>query len=166
MYNTILDLQHIMNTQQRPKIIHLTEIKHSHTKSIWREVLKDYTIIHTHPTLDPTTNITSGGTILVARRDTHKEVTAIPTPSHIGHYISAVTLNPHDGFTIIAISAYMPQLYTKTKDTIYAEVLAWIHTEIISKFPMLTTLMGGNLQATPTEEDERSYHAPLNQFCK
>ncbi len=31
---------------------------------------------------------------------------------------------------------------------------------------MVTTSMGGDLQATPTEEDERSYHAPLNQFCK
>ena len=26
--------------------------------------------------------------------------------------------------------------------------------------------MGGDFQATPTKEDERSYHAPLNQFCK
>jgi len=60
----------------------------------------------------------------------------------------------------------MPQLHTKAKDTIYTEILTWIHTEIMSKFPMVTTLMGGDLQATPTEEDERSYHAPLNQFCK
>ena len=38
--------------------------------------------------------------------------------------------------------------------------------EIVSKFPTVTTLMGGDLQATPTEGNERSYHAPLNQFCK
>jgi hypothetical protein len=60
----------------------------------------------------------------------------------------------------------MPQLHTKAKDTIYTEILTWINTEIITKFPMVTTLMGGDLQATPTEEDIRSYHAPLNQFCK
>ncbi len=60
----------------------------------------------------------------------------------------------------------MPQLHTKSKDTIYTKILVWIHTEIISKFPMVTTLMGGDLQATPTKEDEISYHAPLNQFCK
>jgi hypothetical protein len=49
----------------------------------------------------------------------------------------------------------MPQLHTKAKDTIHTEILAWIHTEIISKFPMVTTLMGGDLKATPTEEDDR-----------
>jgi hypothetical protein len=60
----------------------------------------------------------------------------------------------------------MPQLHTKAKDTIYTEILAWINTEIISKFPTVTTLMGGDLQATPTEKYQRSYHAPLHQFCK
>jgi hypothetical protein len=83
MHNTILDLQTIMNTQKKPTIIHLTETNHSHIKSIWREVLKDYKLIHTFPTLDPTTNRRSGGTILAARRDTYKEVTAVPTPPHI-----------------------------------------------------------------------------------
>ena len=166
MHNTTLDLQHIMNTQTKPSIIHVMEAKHNHIKSLWREALKDYKLIHTCPTLDPTTNRRSGGTILAARRDTYKEVTTIPTPPHIGDYISAATLTPYDGSHIIAISAYMPQLHTEAKDTIYTEILTWIHTEIISKFPAVTTLMGGDLQATPTEGDERSYHAPLNHFCK
>jgi hypothetical protein len=56
MHNTILDLQKIISTQKKPTIIHLTETKHSHIKSIGREVLKDYKLIHTDPTLDPTTN--------------------------------------------------------------------------------------------------------------
>jgi hypothetical protein len=47
MHDTILDLQHIMNTPTTPSIIHLTETKHSHIKSIWREALKDYKLIHT-----------------------------------------------------------------------------------------------------------------------
>jgi hypothetical protein len=93
-------------------------------------------------------------------------VTAIPSPPHIGDYISAATLTPYDGSPIIAISANMPQFHTKSNDIIYTGILTWIHTKIISKFPMVTPLMGGDLQATPTEEDERSYHAPLNQFCK
>jgi hypothetical protein len=49
----------------------------------------------------------------------------------------------------------MPQHRTKAKDTIYAEILTWIHTEIRSKFPTITILMGGYIQATPNEEDER-----------
>jgi hypothetical protein len=59
----------------------------------------------------------------------------------------------------------MPQLHTNAKDTIYTEILTWINMET-SKFPTVTTLMGGNLQATPTEKDERSNHVPLHHFCK
>ena len=110
-------------------------------------------------------NRRSEGTILAARRDTYKEVTAIPTPPHIGDYISAATLTPHDGSPIIAISAYMPQRHTKAKDTIYNEILTWIHTEIITKFPKMTTPMGGDLQATPSKGDGRSFHPPLHNFC-
>ncbi len=120
MHNTILDLQLIMNTQKKPTIIHLMETKHIHIKSIWREVLKDYKLIHTYSTLDPTTHRISGGAILAARRGTYKEITAIPTPSHIGDYIFAATLTPYDGSPIIAISAYMPQLHTNGR-TIYTE---------------------------------------------
>ena len=144
-----------MSTHKKPTMIHLTETKHIHMKSIWREVLKDYKLIHTHSPLEPTTNRRSGGTILGARRDIYKEVTVIPTQSHIGDYVSAATLTPHDGSTIIAISAYMPQLHTKAKDKIYTAILTWIRTEIITKFPIVTTLMGGNLQATPSKGDER-----------
>jgi hypothetical protein len=60
----------------------------------------------------------------------------------------------------------MPQIHTKAKDTIYTEILTWIKTEIISKFPTMTTIMGGDLQATPIEKAQRSYHAPLHHFCK
>jgi hypothetical protein len=95
MHIAIIDLQNIMNTQKKPTILHLTETKHSHIKLIWREALKEYKLIHTHPTLDPTTIKRSGGTILAARRDTCKEVTTIPTPPHIGDYISAATLTPY-----------------------------------------------------------------------
>ena len=166
MHNTILDLHHILNTQIKPTILHLTETIHNHIKSIWREALKDYKLIHTYPTLDPTTNQRSGGTILAVRRDTYKNANAISPPPHIGDCVSAVKLNPNDGFPIITISAYMPHLRTKAQDTIYAEILTWIHTEIKAKFPTVTTLMGEDLQATPTKGDERSYHAPLDQFCQ
>jgi len=131
-------------------------------KSIWRETFKDYKLIHTYPTLDPTTNRRSGGTILAARRDTYKEATAISPPPYIGDYISSATLTPHDGSPIIAISAYMPQLHIKAQDTIYTKILTWIrHTGIIFKFPTVITLMGGDHQVIPTEEEERSY-----QFCQ
>ena len=156
MHNTILDLQHVMNTHKIPTIIHLTETKLSHIQSTWREVLKDFTLIHTYPTLDPSTNRRSGETILAARRDEYKEITAIPTPTHIRDYISAATLTPYDGSPIITTPAYLPQLHTKAKDRIYTEILTWIHAEITFKFPTVTILMGGDFQATPTEEDDKS----------
>jgi hypothetical protein len=112
-----------MSTKNKPTILHLAGKKNSHIKSIRREALKEYKLIHTRPTLDPTTNRRSGGTILAVRRDTYKEVIAIPIPPHIGDYISAATLTPYAGSPIIAISAYMPQLHTKAKDTIYTEIL-------------------------------------------
>jgi hypothetical protein len=59
----------------------------------------------------------------------------------------------------------MPQLQTLAKDNIYTEILTWINTEIISEFPAMTTILGGGLQATPTEKDQRSYRAPLHHFC-
>jgi hypothetical protein len=99
------------------------------------------------------------------RRDTYKDANVIFPPRHIGDYISAAKLTPQDGPPIITISAYMPQHRTKTQDTIYAEILTWIHTEFLSKFPAMTTRMGGDLQANPNEKDKRSYHATLSQFC-
>ncbi len=49
----------------------------------------------------------------------------------------------------------MPQLHTKAKDIIYTEILTCINTEIITRFPMVTTLKGGDLQATPIEKGKR-----------
>jgi hypothetical protein len=66
------------------------------------------------------------------------------------------TLTPYDApLPIIAISVFMPQLHTKAKDKIYTEIITWIHTEIITKFPTVTTLMDVDLQATPSKGDER-----------
>jgi len=77
MHNTIMDLHHILNSKLKPTIIHLTETKHSHIKSIWRESLKHYNLTHTPPKLDPDTLRRSAGTILVTRRDVYKEATPI-----------------------------------------------------------------------------------------
>jgi hypothetical protein len=59
----------------------------------------------------------------------------------------------------------MPQLHTTAKDTKYTEILTWIHAEIITKYPTVTTLMGEDLQAPPSKGDERSYHPSLHNIC-
>jgi hypothetical protein len=57
----------------------------------------------------------------------------------------------------------MPQLHTKAKDNTYTEILPWINTVIISISPTMTILMGGDLQATPTEKTiDRTTHRSTN----
>jgi hypothetical protein len=153
-----------LNNQTKPTLIHLTENKHNHIKFVWREVLKQYKVIHASPKLDPTTNRRWVEAILAARRDTYKDATDITTPSHLRDYISAAKLTSHNGSPIIAISAYMPQLHTKSQETLYIEILKWIHTDIISKYPLVINPVGGDFQATPWEGDARSYYAPLKQL--
>jgi hypothetical protein len=104
MHNTILDLHHIINSEIRPTQLYLTDTKHSHIKSIWREALKDYKLTPIPPTLDPSTNRRSVGTILATRRDVYKEATRIQAPPHLTDYLKASTITPHDGSPIIAIT--------------------------------------------------------------
>ena len=167
MHNTIQDLQHIMNTQKQPTIIHLTKTKHNHIILIWREALKDYKLVSTYPTLDPTTNRKSSGIILAARQDTYKGSNRNPhTTTYRRLYIRGHThpiwwLPHHSNIGLYATAPHKSKRYN-----LYRNPYTWIHTEIISKFPTVTTLMGGDLQATPSKGDKRSNHAPLNQFYK
>ena len=56
MHATILDLQRIVNIQNKPILIQITKTRHIHIKPIWRETLKDYKLIPTSPKLDPIVN--------------------------------------------------------------------------------------------------------------
>ena len=87
---------------------------------------------HTHLKLDRNTLRRSTGTILVTRRDVYKEGTPIQTPINLMDYIKAAKITPHDGTPpIIAITAYMPQLYTKSQELIYLDILKWVQQDII-----------------------------------
>ena len=106
-------------------------------------------IIYAPPKLDPSTNRRSAGTILAVRRDTYKDATAIPTPSHLRDYVSSAAFTPHDGSPIVTISAYMPQLNTKAQETLYLEILRWIEQDFIFESPSAITFMCEDLQANP-----------------
>jgi hypothetical protein len=80
-------------------------------------------------------------------------------------YIKAAKLTPHDGTPIIAITAYMPQLHTKAQEHIYLDILKWIEQHILQTNKDTIILMGGDLQASPAQEDERSHYPPLTRFC-
>ena len=126
MHSSILDLQEIFTNTPHPNIICLTETKHGHIKSTWRNLLKDYKLIHTPSTLDPHTNRRSGGTILGVRRSNYKLIQTVLIPKHIKNYVAAATLEPAKGSTILALSVYMPQHSTKEDKQTYQLVLDWI----------------------------------------
>jgi hypothetical protein len=79
--------------------------------------------------------------------------------------IKAAKITPHDGTPIIAITAYMPQLHTKAQELIYLDILKWVQQDIIQTNKDTIIHMGGDLQATPAQEDERSHYPPLARFC-
>ena len=123
MHNPILDLHRILNSKSKRIILYLTETKHNHIKSIWREALLNYKLTHAFSKLDPTTNRRSAGTILATRKDVYKEATPIPAPAHLTNYIKAATFTPHAGSPIIAMTAYMPQIHTKEQEQTYKDIL-------------------------------------------
>ncbi len=129
MHNTILDLRQILASKTKPTILHLNETRHSHIKSLWREALQDYKLIHTSPKLYPATDRRSAGTMLVICKDICKDAASIPTPTHLSDYIKAATNTPHDGFPIVAIAAYVSQIHTNALELTYKDILSWIQQD-------------------------------------
>jgi len=123
MHTAILGLHHILTTPTKSTLRNLTETKPINIKSIWRETLQKYKLIHTSSRLDHNTNRRSAGTVLAIRRDAYKNDTTIPTPIHLRDYITVATLIPHDGSSNSAISAYMLQINTKEQEAVYNEQL-------------------------------------------
>jgi len=123
------------------------------------------TLSHTHTTLDPDTRRRSEGTILATRRDSYKKATPIQTPTTLTNYIKAAKITQHDGTPIIAITAYMPQLHTKEQKLIYLDILKWVQQNIIQNNKDTIILVGGDFQATPAYENERSHYPPLARIC-
>jgi hypothetical protein len=164
MHSSIIDLQEIFTHTPHPNIICLTETKHGHIKSTWRNLLKDYKLIHTPSTLDPHTNRRRGGTILGVRRNSYKLIQTVPIPKHIQTYVAAATLEPTKGSTILALSVYMPQHSTNEDKQSYQLVLDWISHLLMIEYPHLTALIGGDMQATPFPSLPRTYYPSLHQF--
>jgi len=100
---------------------------------------------HTSPKFDPTTQRRLAGTILATRLDVFKDATPIQTPTHLTDYIKVAIITPHDGTTIIAITAYMTQLHTKAPQLFFLDILKWVQQDIITNYKDTSILMGGNL---------------------
>ena len=118
MHNTILDLHHILSTPTKPTILHLTETKHSHIKSIWKEALKK---LYTHPHITEIRPRHKSKINMHYPSHTKRHLqptTKISAPIHLRDFITAATLTPHKGFPIIATSAHMPKIHTKEQEAL------------------------------------------------
>jgi hypothetical protein len=70
MHTKILDLQNILSKYPDPNIIALTETKHCHIKSIWRQALRNYKLVYNPSLYNKHTKSCSGGTILAIHKKT------------------------------------------------------------------------------------------------
>jgi hypothetical protein len=80
-------------------------------------------------------------------------------------YIKAVKITPHDGTPVKAITAYMQQQHTKAQELLYLDIRKWLQQDIIQSHKDPVILMGGDLQAMPARQNERSHYPPLTHFC-
>ena len=161
MHSTIVDVIQILNGTRIPDVFALTETKHSHVNSIWRETLQHYKIHHNVPELHTETNRRSAGTILAVNRRKFKQSRMVEVPAPLRNHITAAIVEPHAGTSMLIISLYMPQLTNQTTKFRYSEILEWLRITTEITYPQHDIYVGGDFQASP-DPSSRSYYSPLS----
>jgi hypothetical protein len=128
MHTTIIDLQNLLNAYPDTHIIALTETKHRHVKSIWRQALRNYKLVYNPSLYDKQAKRFSGGTILAVHKNAYKTINPLRIPSQYQPYLAISLLTPNRGSNILAIAAYLPQHKTTTESQTYHDTLQWLHT--------------------------------------
>jgi hypothetical protein len=113
MHTTILDLQNILTDHPDPHIIALTETKHRHLKSIWRQALRNYKLVYKPSLYNKHTKRCSGGTILAIQKNAYSTTKPLLIPPSYQPYLAIALLTPKAGSEILAIAAYPPQHQTQ-----------------------------------------------------
>jgi len=119
MSTTIIDLQNILTTQPDPQIIALTETKHLHIKSIWRQALRNYKLVHNSSLYYKHNKRCSWGTILAKHKTVYSTIKPLHIPPAYQLYLAIAFLTPKAGPEILANAAYLPQKQTKLEDQTY-----------------------------------------------
>jgi len=104
MHTTIIDLQNVLTNQPDPHIIALTETKHHHIKSIWRQTLRNYKLVYNPSLCDKHTKRCSGGTILAIHKNAYSTIKPLHIPPY-QPYLAIALLTPKAGSDILAIAA-------------------------------------------------------------
>jgi len=149
MHTTILDLQNLLATQTPPHIIALTETKHRHIKSICRQTLKGYKLVHNPSLYNKHTKRFTMGAILALNTYTYTNIEPYQTPSHLQHHIAMALLTPKAGSKLNAISIYMPQDNTTQGKKTYKEALQWLTKAVTENLPHAAVIPGGASKVHP-----------------
>ena len=97
MHTTILDLQKILTDHPEPRIIALTETKHRHFKSIWRQTLRNDKLVHNPSLYSTHTKRCSEGTILAIHKSADLTIKALRIPPPYQPYLTIALLTPNAG---------------------------------------------------------------------
>jgi hypothetical protein len=160
MHTTILDLQKLLITHSDPHILALTETKHRHIKTIWRQALRNYRLIYNPSLYNKSTKRCSGGTILAIHKNACQTIQPLHIPPQYQPYLAIALLTPKTGSEILAIAAYLPQHLTKIDTQIYHDILHWLNNLLTSEHAHTPVLLGGDLQATNSPQHD-SFYKPL-----
>jgi endonuclease/exonuclease/phosphatase family metal-dependent hydrolase len=163
MHTTILDIQQLLTTHPEPHILAMTETKHRHIKSIWRQTLKNYKLIYNPSLHNKLTKRCSGGAILAIHKNAYTSIKPIPVPKQYQPYLAIAHLTPTTGSAIMAIAAYLPQHHNTTDSQTYLDTLQWLQTLLTSEHKHTPVLLGGDLQATLSPQ-HHSFYKPLADF--
>ena len=159
MHTTILDQQKLLTNHPEPHYIALTETKHRHIKSIWRQILRSYKLVYNPSLYNKHTKRCSGGTILAVHKSAYTTIKPIKVPPPYQPYLAIALLTPKAGSEILAISTYLQQHQSKPDTRTYRDTLNWLHTLLTTEQPNTPVLLGGDLQATPSPHHD-SYYRP------
>jgi hypothetical protein len=145
MHITIVDLQNILTNQPNLHIIALTETKHRHIKSSWRQALRNYKLVYNSSLYDKHTKRCSSGTILAIHKNAYSIIKTLHIPPTYQPYLAIAPLTPKAGSEILAIAAYLPQHHTSLEDETYQNIIHLLHTLLTTEHPNTPTLLGGEL---------------------
>jgi len=93
MHTTILDLQKLLTNHLEPHIIALTETKHRHIKSVWRQTFRNYKLVYNPSLYNNHTKRCSGGTILAVHKSANTTMKPIQVPPPYHPYLAIALLH-------------------------------------------------------------------------
>jgi hypothetical protein len=142
MHTTILYLQKLLAAHSDTHIIALTETKHRHIKSIWRQTLRNFKLIYNQSLYNTHTKRCSGGTIVAIHKKAYSTIKPLHIPPPYQPYLAIALLTPKAGSEILAITAYLPKHQSKIETQTNQDTRQWLHTILTAEHSHTPVLLG------------------------